>query len=56
METKAVAEMSVLLVTSISFPRSAEAILPCDDAATRICFLGGGNSNMFYFHPEIWGR
>jgi len=18
--------------------------------------LGGGNSNIFYFHPEIWGR
>ena len=20
------------------------------------CFLAGGNSNMFYFHPENWGR
>ena len=20
------------------------------------CCLGGGNSNMFYVHPEIWGR
>ena len=19
-------------------------------------FLGGGNSNIFYFHPENWGR
>ena len=22
----------------------------------RWLFLGGGNSNMFYFHPENWGR
>ena len=42
---------------------AGEAILPCDDAATRICCvqklsanLGGGNSNMFYFHPEPWGN
>ena len=21
-----------------------------------LCCLGGGNSNIFYFHPEIWGR
>ena len=21
-----------------------------------ISFLGGGNSNIFYFHPELWGR
>ena len=22
----------------------------------KIDFLGGGNSNIFHFHPEIWGR
>ena len=21
-----------------------------------VCLLGGGNSNIFYFHPENWGR
>jgi len=21
-----------------------------------VVYLGGGNSNIFYFHPETWGR